>query len=104
MIKAKVILDETKYSLGLHKTWRWSFYATEKEGSFITVGANKEPILTAVDKDQFKAWTNQDIIAIKRSMISFLFSAIKRFVKGILKWISFRGQSVYYQHLLAEVR
>jgi hypothetical protein len=95
-VPAKIVLDESQYGKGLHGAWRWSFFATKNRskdkdeddgGSFITVTSNKEPILTAVTKSQYKSWNKQGMIAIKRPIRSLWPDIIKRYIKKIFKWI-----------------
>ena len=83
----KIILDESKYGVGLNSAWRWAFYNIKSNNedkftkSHITVTNNKKPILIAVTKDQYKSWNGQKIIAEKRSIVSFWIDVIKRIFK-----------------------
>ena len=78
MVKAKIILDESKYANGLNDEWRWYFCFSDASLDFITVTDSKDPVLIAVTKNQFKAWDNQLIIAIKRSLLSLYWAKILR--------------------------
>ena len=79
---AEVVLDESKYGYGLLGEWKWAFFGErDDEGSLITVTESNEPVLTAVTTKQYKAWSKQKIVAIKRPWYVILDNQIKKVVK-----------------------
>lgn len=99
MKKAKVVLDESKYGSGLKGEWRWSFVSNsfskskanndEDEGSLITVTDNREPVLVAVTKKQYKSWSKQDIFVVKRPFLNLLLARFKRLKNFLLNYKHF---------------
>lgn len=95
-MKSKVILDESKFGDRLYGPWRWSFHEKirhkEKKAvsnetdlddgnsSLITVTDNKEPILIAVTKSQYKSWSKQDIIVRKRPELELWRELLKKVI------------------------
>ena len=90
-MKAKIILDESRYGRGLRNAWRWSFHEKdwrkkksddidEDEGSLITVTDEEEPILYAVTKKQYKSWSKREIFADKRPRLELWREQVKRWI------------------------
>jgi hypothetical protein len=98
-MKPKVILDESKYGSGLRGAWRWSFHEknwrkskkdTEKdESSLITVTEDKEPILIAVTKKQYKLFSKKEIFAVKRPKLDLWRDQISRIIYFLKKYRHF---------------
>jgi hypothetical protein len=92
-MKAKIVLDESRYGRGLRGAWRWGFYEKnwrkskkkkcdndENEGSLVTVTDSTEPILYAVTKKQYKSWSKREIIVSKRSRLRLLRDQVNRII------------------------
>jgi len=98
-MKPKIVLDESKFGVGLPGVWRWSFHEKnwrkeraakpndrdldEDDSSLVTVTNNKEPILIAVTKKQYKSWSKRDIHATKRPRLKLW---PRLFVRAISDW------------------
>lgn len=80
MQAAKVIFDESAYGKIMKDEWRWSF-CLAKDMSHITVTDSKEPILVAVTKSQYKGWSNQKILAKKRSFLQLWWAKLRRLLR-----------------------